>query len=270
MPKTEDSQLILAEPVEAKLATQEFPSTDPMLAFIERAAKDPAFDAAKLRELLEMRREIRKDLAKEAFAAAMAEFKRNPPLILKNKHVKIVPKDETKRGSEYDHATLEHVCDGVIEGLNRVKIWHRWRSEPALSPGRVRIICVLTHELGHFEETPLEAPDDPSGGKNPIQAVASTSSYLQRYTLLMAVGIAAKDADNDCRGAEEEQGASVPEEKIVERLDAIGAARNKTELQKFYFAAIEEATKIGDNNAKTAYSKAKNARYRQLHAEGSL
>jgi hypothetical protein len=258
----EAGPLVINQEAEQRLA-----QSDPMLAFIERAAKDPAFDAAKLRELLEMRRELRKDAAKEAFTAAMADFKRNPPTVLRNVHVKIVPKDTTKAGAEYWHPSLEHACEAITEGLNKVKIWHRWHEAPAIKPGNVRIVCILTHELGYSEETALEAPADPSGGKNPIQAVSSSTSYLQRYTLLMAVGIAAKGVDNDGRG-EEESAESVPEETVVMRLDAIGAAGNVDELKTFYMAALEEAKAIGDTHATDAYGKAKNKRWRELHATG--
>jgi hypothetical protein len=39
----------------------------------------------------------------------------------------------------------------------------------------------------------MSAPPDNSGSKNPIQAIGSTQSYLQRYTALALLGIATKD-----------------------------------------------------------------------------
>jgi hypothetical protein len=36
-----------------------------------------------------------------------------------------------------------------------------------------------------------------SGSKNAIQAIGSAVTYLQRYTLLSATGLAAKNGDND-------------------------------------------------------------------------
>ena len=56
--------------------------------------------------------------------------------------------------------------------------------------------------MGHSESTVLEAAPDSSGKKNAIQQVASTVTYLQRYTLLAACGLATKDMeDDDCAGA---------------------------------------------------------------------
>ena len=54
------------------------------------------------------------------------------------------------------------------------------------------------------EETSLEADNDESGNKNAIQAVGSAATYLQRYTLKLALGLAASN-DDDAQGAAEAQ-----------------------------------------------------------------
>jgi hypothetical protein len=41
---------------------------------------------------------------------------------------------------------------------------------------------VLSHELGHSEETTMTLPLDTSGSKNNVQAVGSSTSYGKRYT----------------------------------------------------------------------------------------
>jgi len=46
------------------------------------------------------------------------------------------------------------------------------------------------------------ASPDSSGGKNSIQAIGSTISYLERYTFMAATGLAAKGMDDDGGGAE--------------------------------------------------------------------
>lgn len=43
----------------------------------------------------------------------------------------------------------------------------------------------------------MRASPDNSGSKNAIQAVGSTVTYLQRYTLLAATGLAAAGQDDD-------------------------------------------------------------------------
>ncbi len=59
------------------------------------------------------------------------------------------------------------------------------------------MICTITHELGHSESTSLTANPDISGSKNAIQAIGSTISYLERYTVLALTGLATKDMDDD-------------------------------------------------------------------------
>jgi hypothetical protein len=51
--------------------------------------------------------------------------------------------------------------------------------------------------MGHFEETSITAEADVSGSKNPIQAVGSTISYLERYSILALTGLSTKDMDTD-------------------------------------------------------------------------
>ena len=53
--------------------------------------------------------------------------------------------------------------------------------------------------------TKMTAPSDTSGQKNSIQAIASTVTYLQRYTLLAATGITTMDMpDDDGKGGVKE------------------------------------------------------------------
>jgi hypothetical protein len=166
--------------------------TDNMLEALARAASDPSVDAVKLEQLWKIHEAMRESRAKSAFVEAMAHFKRNPPMILKAKAVEFT----TQRGTtSYKHATLAMVCRAVVEALSKFGISHRWSTEQ-MQGGRIRVTCVLTHELGHSESTTLEGSPDDSGGKNAIQAIGSAVTYLQRYTLLAACGLATDDMDD--------------------------------------------------------------------------
>jgi hypothetical protein len=57
--------------------------------------------------------------------------------------------------------------------------------------------------MGHSESTSLSASPDTSGSKNAIQAIGSTVSYLQRYTILALTGLATEDMDDDGHAAAE-------------------------------------------------------------------
>ena len=94
--------------------------------------------------------------------------------------------------------------------------------------------CVLSHRDGHFEETTLTAGRDDSGKKNAIQQVGSTITYLQRYTLKAALGLAAASrrrrpeqrAGSRARGLHAAGRFDHPEQVdfIREALEAKGAA----------------------------------------------
>lgn len=145
-----------------------------------------------LRELMQLKKEWEADEARKAFVAAMAAFKANPPEIVKDKHVSFT----TQKGTTaYDHATLGGVCSAIIKGLAGHGISHRW--EVAQQDNRIKVTCVLTHAQGHSESVSLNAGADDSGGKNSIQAIGSAVTYLQRYSLLAATGLAAMDQDDD-------------------------------------------------------------------------
>jgi hypothetical protein len=58
------------------------------------------------------------------------------------------------------------------------------------------VTCIIAHSAGYSEENSLSAPFDPSGNKNPLQAIGSAQTYLQRYTLKAALGLAAAKDDD--------------------------------------------------------------------------
>lgn len=162
-----------------------------------QAALEAGRDLATIEKLMDLSDRWEAKQAEKAYTAAITEFKRNPPTIMKDKHVLFTT---SKGTTEYDHATLGAVCDAAIKGLAAVGISHRWETEQT-ADGWIVVTCVLTHELGHSERTTLRARPDDSGGKNSIQSIGSAVTYLSRYTLLGATGLATNDQDNDGRGA---------------------------------------------------------------------
>lgn len=160
-----------------------------MLAMaIERGA-----DVGMLAKLMDLQERWEANEARKGFVSALSAFKANPPTIAKNKHVKFTT---TKGVTEYDHATLDQVASVIGAALSLHGLSHRWETEQG-DGGRIRVTCILQHVMGHSERVTLQASPDESGGKNNIQAVGSTVSYLQRYTLLAATGLAASDQDDD-------------------------------------------------------------------------
>lgn len=149
-----------------------------------------------LEKLLALKERYDAAEAKKAFTVAMAEFKKNAPVIFKDKHVSF---DTDKGTTSYSHATLGNASLVIAESLANYGLSHRWEVNQD-DPQRIVCTCIITHELGHSEQTTLIAGADASGGKNPIQAIASAVSYLERYTLFGATGIAAQE-DDDAQAA---------------------------------------------------------------------
>ncbi len=152
-------------------------------------------DLDKMTKLMDLQERWEANEAKKAFVVAINAFKADPPKLTRDKHVDF---STSKGRTEYDHATLDQVSTVIGEALSKHGISHRW--ETSQTNGAIGVTCVLTHELGHSERVSLESQPDASGGKNAIQAIGSTVTYLQRYTLLAATGIAVQNGDDDGAG----------------------------------------------------------------------
>jgi hypothetical protein len=105
--------------------------------------------------------------------------------------------EKTGAGGSYkyeDLATIAKIVDPILaaHGLN-----YRYKSE---SNGEVKVTCVISHRDGHCEENSLTSKPDTSGSKNGIQALGSAVTYLQRYTLKLALGIATSKDDDGAAG----------------------------------------------------------------------
>ena len=171
--------------------------------------------------------------ARKAYNKAMAEFKSNPPKIDKDKKVGY----STSKGKVgYSHASLYNVVDKITAELSKHGLSASWRTE---QNGQIKVTCRISHSMGHYEETSLSADADTSGSKNAIQAVGSTITYLERYSLLAITGLATEDQDND---------GNLPSDKIDENKVAILKKLIedlKVDKTKFYkFMSVEKIEDI--------------------------
>lgn len=135
--------------------------------------------------------------ATKAFNAAMSDMRNEIPAIIKNRTVDFT---STKGTTHYRYEDL----NGVTETLSPIMAKHglsfRWRTKTD-KPNEVSVTCIVSHRDGHFEETTLTAANDHSGNKNDIQSLGSAVTYLQRYTLKAALGVAAA-GDDDGRSSQ--------------------------------------------------------------------
>lgn len=197
--------------------------------------------------------------ARKAYVADMAAFKRNPPTIKKDKEVGYRTKEGDFVG--YKHATLGNVTDAIVEGLAAHGFSHKWDVEQ--QGDMVRVTCRITHRMGHSEDVSMAAPKDASGKKNAIQQVASAITYLQRYTLLAATGLATHDQHDDDGADAGEQLPSLSETWCK----AAANAANLPDLQKVWDSGVVAISEVQDEEAYAKFKAACNARKQQLEQQ---
>jgi len=130
---------------------------------------------------------------RRAFDAAIAAAKAEIPVIRKNRHVGFESK-RTGSSTDYDFEDFAEIARTVDPILAKHGLSYRFRT--AMQGDLLTVTCILSHVAGHSGENQLPAPRDMSGNKNPIQALGSTQTYLQRYTLKAALGLAAAKDDD--------------------------------------------------------------------------
>ena len=166
-----------------------------LISMIERAARDPAVDVDKFERLMAMKERAMTNQARVAFETAMAAAKGEIPPIVKNKTVDFTGQ---KGRTNYRYEDLSEIARVVDPILSKHGLSYRHRSSQTGT--KLSVTCVMSHALGHVDETTLEAGEDHTGNKNGIQAIGSTATFLQRYTLKLALGIAST-TDDDGRAA---------------------------------------------------------------------
>jgi hypothetical protein len=225
---------------------------------IQKAIFDPSFDPTKLRVLMEMQIQWEDREKKCKFDEALESFRSNRIVIEKTKQV-LIPVKSGEKPIEYWHAELDKAADIVTEALLAVGLTYTWR--PDVGPeGKPKMALVL-RGFGHTEEMGgLVGPPDLSGGKNAMQAIGSSTSYLARYVLLFSLGIVAKGLDDDGRSAT----GGIPEQSILEYCTAITDAHGFEESKKVFTEAWNKAAGCSDEPAQMRFLKVFNEKKKKL------
>lgn len=139
----------------------------------------------------------------------------------------------------YSHETLADIEDMLRPIYSPLGLSWRWESDQ--DGPLLKMTCIISHKMGHQTRTTLQGPNDTSGSKNPMQAVGSSCTYLQRYTLKLAAGLAAS-VDDDAQAATPGN-ESITEKQLSELSDLIKAT--DTDVTKFAAAlGIEDITEM--------------------------
>jgi hypothetical protein len=151
-------------------------------------------------QLMGLLKETRAEEQKMAFDAALSAAKAEIPVITKNRQVGYEHKDG-KGETSYRHEDMGEIARTVDPILSKHGLSYRFRTTSEVGQP-VSVTCIVAHRDGHAEENTLIAGRDDSGKKNAIQAIGSTITYLQRYTLKAALGLAAS-TDDDGQSSEQ-------------------------------------------------------------------
>jgi hypothetical protein len=190
-----------------------------MVSLIERVALSPDVPFEKLEKMLDMQERIWARESRRAFDLAIAQAKAKIPPILKTGTVDYTTKSGDR--THFRHETLDGIASVVDPILSEFGLSYRFRSQQ--KDGQLHVTCVLAHRDGYSEETTLQGAPDTSGSKNSYQAVGSAATYLQRYTLKLALGLSAA-RDDDAKGATNEPPATITEAQYIELRDLIEQA----------------------------------------------
>lgn len=189
------------------------PALSPMV-MLDRAVTSGA-SVEVLERLMGLQERHEANQARKAFNASMTSARADMPVILK-----------AQEGHNYKYEDLAAIAKAIDPILSSHGLSYRWNTE---SNGEVKVTCVISHRDGHSESNSLTAPPDTTGSKNPIQALGSTVTYLQRYTLKAALGLSAsKDTDAaDVGSGGANQAVAITEDeakafrKMIADLDAV-------------------------------------------------
>lgn len=186
-------------------------------------------DLGSVKEMLTVSREIAAEQARRAFDAAVADAKAEIPIVGKN----------AEGHNKKRYADFSAYASALKPILAKFGLSYRFRTEQT---DRITVTCVLSHKDGHSEENSLSGPADASGSKNAIQAIGSTLTYLQRYTLIQALGLAASEDDDGRKADEATEDGPISKEQTVAILRLVEEAGADIEIfcERWKIQAIPE------------------------------
>lgn len=173
---------------------------DPMIAFLERALRDPAFSTEKAESVMKLLVEQQKRVHQRVF---------NYDMNLMQQEMLSIAADKANPVFRSRYATLDALDKVARPVYTKYGFSIRYGTRPASRDGWIQVTCTVAHRDGYFEEHSLEGPVSTQGsqgnraGATPIQAVGSAVTYLKRYLLAMVLNLVTavevKD-DNDGNG----------------------------------------------------------------------
>lgn len=173
-----------------------------------------------LQALVELQKEMRREASRMAFYEALSAVRGAALKLRRNK--------QATGGTKHKYATLDNVLDaiGPVLSDNGLSVRHKTETAP---DGRITVSCFIAHRGGYEDSTSLSAMPDSGPGRNAIQSVGSTVTYLRRYTLESLLGLAEAGDDDDDDGAGATQTISALQYEEINRL----LSQTESDVPKF-------------------------------------
>ena len=222
MDKVAEAEVLPAETRKSEVAAINITPKTPMEMLNQAVANGAGAEV--MEKLLDLHERWEANQARKAFDAAMSDLRSNMPEIIKKREVDFTSQ---KGRTNYKYEDLSVVTEALSPVMAEHGLSFRWRTDQTES-GQVKVTCIISHRDGHSEETSLSAGHDATGNKNPIQAIGSTVTYLQRYTLKAAIGTAAAP---DMDGALPPDNTPISDEQFHTIRDLID--ETKSDIPKF-------------------------------------
>jgi len=203
---------------------------------LNRAVSSGA-DLDMIEKLMNLQERWESGNARKAFEQALSAAKGEIPVIIRNA--------TGHNDKKYvDFAAIAKVIDPILarHGLS-------YRFKTIQTEKAITVTCVLFGH-GHSEETALTGGADTTGSKNAIQAIGSTLTYLQRYSLVQMLGLAAA-ADDDGKAA---AGVEKITQKQTDDLNDLLEANGKDRKAFLKWAKVDRVEDIPAANYESCIS----------------
>lgn len=211
-----------------------------MWASMIEMARDPSVDAAKIGHLVGLQEQMIDRAAKDKFDRAFAKACQNMPVITKD--------DKIEHNNRFigwfkKYEDLRSIVDQVINPLG-LTVTHD-SDQIDGGKGGVTVWTVITYMDDEYtwreERGRMPVPPDGGGAKSAAQALGSSVTYGQRYSLAAAFGIVQKGLDRDGRTKAPEQRGESWQDQVKD--DAMKAAGQGSAAYSEFFAKLSPMKK---------------------------
>ncbi len=187
-----------------------------------------------LSKIMDLQDRWKAGIARETFLTSLAKFQSLCPELKKVKTVNYQRKDGGF--TKYNYTPLSEIAKQIKSAMEAAGLTYQFKIKD--DGTNLSVTCILTHISGHAEETTMTAAPDDSGNKNSIQGRGSTITYLQRYTLIGALGITTADQDDDGKatGKKEASKAEMTAKQFEGTLEKVQKKVLTVERVKQHFA----------------------------------